>query len=124
MITQENAKDFMPILQAIADGKLISYLDRDAKAPQRFMFEGHPNDYKIIEPPKPPKKVPLTFEDMEPGISVRVSGSVYSVSYSMDGLRLNSAFWTYKSLMDCAAEIYRPSTGKWEPAYKLQADES
>lgn len=49
MITYENAKDFLPILQAIIDGKRVVIGDGSVTTKQ-FDFALSPENYTIIEP--------------------------------------------------------------------------
>ena len=119
-MNKSNAHLYKPFVDALAVGKDITFR---GQIKEHFTFEGDPEDYAIVEPPK---KVPLTFEDMEPGCHLRFQngGDEIAITRIMrSGVKLeNDIFCVFEGFMH--AEIYRPSTGKWEPAYKLQSDES
>lgn len=56
-MTKENAKDFLPLVQALAEGKTIQIIAHDNKNwidSSSWNFTKEPKDYRIKpEPPKP-----------------------------------------------------------------------
>ena len=48
-MTREEVKEWLPIIQAYADGKNIQFRERDIEEPS---FDGHLNEYRIKPEPK------------------------------------------------------------------------
>ena len=113
-MNKSNAHKYKPFVDALAEGKDVTYI---GLVQDVFTFEGNPEDYAIVEPPKP---VPLTNDDMEPGCHLRFSDSkeVIAITRLMStGVKLeNGISYDFEEIM--TAEIYRPSTRTWSPAHK------
>ena len=111
---KSNAHIFKPFVDALAEGKDVTYI---GLVQDVFSFEGNPEDYAIVEPPKP---VPLAYEDMEPGCHIRFqdrSDEIAITRLMPTGVRLeNGISYTFEEFLH--AEIYRPSTRTWSPAHK------
>ncbi len=128
-MTKHNAHLYLPILQALAEGKTIQYRGDhsgwiDSNPDTRFNLGLDPENYRI----KPdPVKVPLGPEDVPPGSVFRWIDQKhsflavwYSVAYVLkDNVCLFSehreAHPAWKTLKD-DWEINRslPETGKWD----------
>ena len=123
-MTQQNAHLYLPLVQALADGKTIQtsngYHWHD-EPHQDFVFSMEPAGYRI----KPePVMVPLGPEDVPPGSVVRQQhynkGVWHGVGFvTTDGVAINlereSKFLTYQELNIC--EIKRPGQD-WMPCSK------
>ena len=113
-MNKNNAHLFKPFVDALIAGKTVTYRGTVRK---ELSFNGKPESYAIVDPPKP---VPLTYEDMEPGCHLRFSDSkeVIAVTRLMStGVKLeNGISYDFEELIH--AEIYRPSTRTWSPAHK------
>ncbi len=121
-MTRENAKDYLPLVQALAEGKTIQ---SDFFNTGKFMdihpveFTHDPRCYRI----KPePKRVPLGPEDVPPG-SVLNGGnddSEWLLIHSINRreLRLSDRnILTYEELSKCGYRIKRPGQD-WQPCWK------
>ena len=113
-MNKNNAHLFKPFVDALIAGKTVTYRGTVRK---ELSFNGKPESYAIVDPPKP---VPLTYEDMEPGCHIRFPGKnlVLSItSYNRNAVASDSnRAYLYAEIMH--AEIYRPSTRAWSPAHK------
>ena len=113
-MNKNNAHLFKPFVDALIAGKTVTYRGTVRK---ELSFNGKPESYAIVEPPKP---VPLTYEDMEPGCHLRFPDKesvslITSYSRKILATDSNRAYF-YIEIMK--AEIYRPSTRTWSPAHK------
>lgn len=113
-MNKNNAHEYKHFVDALIAGKTITYRGHVF---DDLSFDGNPEDYAIVEPPKP---VPLTNDDMEPGCHIRFSDSkeVIAITRLMStGVKLeNGISYDFEEIM--TAEIYRPSTRTWSPAHK------
>ena len=111
---KSNAHKYKPFVDALIAGKTVTYKGLTF---YDISFDGNPEDYAIVEPPK---RVPLAYDDMEPGCHIRFSDSkeVIAVTRLMStGVKLeNGISYDFEELIH--AEIYRPSTRTWSPAHK------
>ena len=109
-----NAHLFKPFVDALAAGKTVTC---GGIPIEEFIFDGNPENYAIVEPPKP---VPLTYEDMEPGCHLRFPNGGDEIAITRlisTGVKLeNGISYTFEEIME--AKIYRPSTRTWSPAHK------
>jgi len=121
-MTKENAHLYLPLIQALADGKTVEILANrkgreDWEEVLDFTCSCPPSTYRI----KPgPVMVPLELEDVPPGSAVRKIGDTkwYLVVDGMkDGMNFGQVSWsTYEALQKCF-EIKRPGED-WKPCHK------
>jgi len=121
-MNKENAHLYLPLVQALADGKTIEFSRSgagwiDVVDIVDATFEHAPSRYRI----KPePVMVPLGPEDVPPGSAVRKIGDTkwYLVVDGMkDGMNFGQVSWsTYEALQKCF-EIKRPGED-WMPCHK------
>ena len=123
-MNKENAHLYLPLVQALADGKTIEILanrngceDWEEVLDFTFFCSCPPCTYRI----KPePVMVPLGPEDVPPGSAVRKIGDTkwYLVVDGMkDGMNFGQVSWsTYEALQKCF-EIKRPGED-WKPCHK------
>ena len=117
-MTKENAHLYLPLIQALAEGKTIEYGSGS--------IWGQVNEPEFIYPPqyyriKPePAMIPLGPEDVPPGSAIRKIGDTkwYLVVDGMkDGMNFGQVSWsTYEALQKCF-EIKRPGED-WKPCHK------
>ena len=113
-MNRSNAHLFKPFVDALIAGKTVTFRGRVF---DELSFDGNLENYAIVEPPKP---VPLTHDDMEPGCHLRFPDKesvslITSYSRKILATDSNRAYF-YTEIMK--AEIYRPSTLSWSPAHK------
>ena len=118
LMTKENAHLYLPLIQALAEGKTIEYGSGS--------IWGQVNEPEFIYPPqyyriKPePAMVPLGPEDVPPGSAIRKIGDTqwYLVVDCMkDRMNFGQFSWsTYEALQKCF-EIKRPGED-WKPCHK------
>lgn len=88
-MNKDNAKDMLPLVQALAEGKVLQVNEGDAICPSWVDRENHqfslpPNDYRI----KPsPSYRPWTFEEVPVGVVVATEdgGGRYVITAVEDG---------------------------------------
>ena len=134
-MTRQNAHLFLPLAQALADGKIIQVQHYDTKewrdwgwgagANSDFRFdESHPPDCYRIKPD--PVMIPLGPEDVPPGSAIRYKlstapepywmiGSVSSESIDIHTPRGFTKVTWYRALSEM--EIKRPGED-WQPCCK------
>jgi hypothetical protein len=96
-MTKENAKDYLPLVQALADGKEIQNCSSDGSlwySLKNFDFTMPPSNYRI----KPePTRVPLGPEDVPPGSALRFKLATAPEPY-----------WMITSVSSESIDIYSP----------------
>ena len=128
-MTKENAHLYLQIVQALADGKTVQFLDTDNNWKDRVShnFGNTPDRYRI----KPePVMIPLGPEDVPPGSVVRGAGETQDegwcliTSCSLTGIRIwrhcdpdyqDEIRWD--DLYDNGSQIKRLGED-WKPCYK------
>ena len=85
-MNQQNAKIFLPLIQAVADGKSIQVKGKDGKWYGTSLNDPDPDRYRI-------KPEPRTFEI----VRSKLSGSIYSAE-TYDGSA--PATWEYITVME------------------------
>jgi hypothetical protein len=120
LMTKENAHLYLPLIQALAEGKTIEYGSGS--------IWGQVNEPKFIYPPqyyriKPePVMVPLGPEDVPPGSVIRMdhwADHTWKLVSSIDENQINfgqNSWSTYEALQKCF-EIKRPGED-WKPCHK------
>ena len=121
-MNKENAHLYLPLIQALADGKTIEY---GIECGQSIVWDDM-KDVKFIERPenyriKPePVTEPLGPEDVPPGSAIRSIGDTQwwmVSSVAKTHVNLGHKGWsTYEALQKCS-EIKRPGED-WKPCHK------
>lgn len=120
-MTKENAKEFLPLVQAFAEGKQIQFNPSKYSIPNwqdvyDISFEYDSKSYRI----KPePTRVPLTSEDIPAVCWIRSKDSAELLVYHIDGLGINcrEGRRNYDELMRNGVE-YSSDRKTWLPCYK------
>ena len=123
-MTKENASRYLSIVQALADGKTVQFLDTDDNWKDRVShnFGNTPDRYRI----KPePVMIPLGPEDVPPGSAFRQRhynpgvwhGAIFA---TCDGVTIglaNGFEFISNETLRSLYEIKRPGED-WKPCYK------
>jgi hypothetical protein len=122
-MTKENASYYLSIVEALAEGKTVQFLDTDNNWIDRVShnFGNAPERYRI----KPePAMVPLGPEDVPPGSLLRnkdvpwaVVLAVTETGFVMPSKFRGEIYHPYREAMELGSEIKRPGED-WKPCCK------
>ncbi len=134
-MNKENAAQFLPIVQALSEGKEIEFYTLKSVWEDRndLAFNEDPTRYRIKPTPAPPRRVPMGPEDFPPGSVIRAVGTKnrwgQPLSVSEEGIveyngsdgtnRAYTMLKTWSYLMG-GYEILRPGETEWGAMSKLE----
>jgi hypothetical protein len=119
-MTKENAHLYLPLVQAIAEGKIIEYSSGSIWSEVKDPNFIDPPEYYRIKPE--PIMVPLGPEDVPPGSAIRMehwADHTWKLVSSIDENQINfgqNSWSTYEALQK-SFEIKRPGED-WMPCHK------
>lgn len=117
-MNKNNAKDYLPFVQAMADEKIVEYKDSCGQwiSASDLDFCLKPENYRIVEPKK---LVRYDFSDAEKlrGIWIKykdkeVEYNGLIISINEDGVLTGNKFYSYKTLFEKLETIDNKPLGK------------
>lgn len=120
MITQENAKQWLPLMAALAEGKLERIEHGEWRGVEFINTNMYSFDFSLFRIAPEKKRIPLTAEDIPPVCWVRLKDCIAKhwlvTGVLADGILLSTVRHSYTKLL-CDGEM---STDRktWLPCWK------
>lgn len=122
-MNKENAKDYLPFVQALAEGKTVEvYTAGKWKSALRFAFDLHPDKYRVVANKE---KIPLTLADIPDPCWINCIGGWWLVTRKSEkGLGWGGTWCDFDKLTEIDARLSSDCTKdeNWFPGYKYAED--